>query len=179
MTEANSYRAPPPYPTVVRFKHASDREATITCTTIGSVETLPRAAPDPIMRCYVSTPGSDLPLAGKYNTELGDIVITCGGGGNHDCKVNRIRERPGAPANIAFVTDCARAFPASSATAQAAAAHAPAQHPHTAIDPETGMQSEVLFRPPPLPAADITCMRTVPLFESDPIYIYPHGPAGL
>lgn len=179
MTEARSYRAPPPYPSVLRFKHASDREATITCTTLGSMETLPQSRGDPIVRCYVSTPGSDLPLAGKYHSELGDMVITCGGEGNHDCRVNRIRERPGAPANLVFAVDCGRAFAGAGAGAAAEATAAPPPPPPPPIDPETGMQGEVLFKPPPLPGADVTCLRTVPLFEAGPIYVYPHGPAGL
>lgn len=182
MTEANSYRAPPPYPTVLRFKHASDREATITCTTLGSMETLPRSRGDPIVRCHVSTPGSDLPLAGKYHSELEDMIITCGGEGNHDCRVNRIRERPGAPANLVFVVDCGRTFaggaegPTLAASAEQQQQQQQRQPP---VDPETGLQGEILFRPPPLPGAGVTCLRTVPLFEADPIYVYPHGPAGL
>jgi hypothetical protein len=180
MTEAHSYRTPPPYPSVLRFKHASDREAAITCTTLGSLETLPHSRGDPVMRCYVSTPGSDLPLAGKYNSELGDIIITCGGEGNHDCRVNRIRERPGAPANLLFVADCGRAFPAAAAAATQGPRQLPRTQSNGPVPPGAApVQGEIDYRPPPLPAADVTCLRTVPLFEAGPIYIYPHGPAGM
>jgi len=188
MTEPLSYRAPPPYPAVLRFRHAVDREATIACATVGTMETLPHSRGDPILRCHVSTPGSDLPLAGKYHSELSDVVITCGGDGNHDCRMHRIRERPGAPANFAVMVNCERAVggqAGAEAAAEAARARAQAQAQQAQarrsvpVDPEQGFQGEVAFNPPPIPGADLTCLRTVPLFDPAPVYIYQHGPSGL
>jgi hypothetical protein len=188
MTEPLSYRAPPPYPSVLRFKHATDREATITCATVGSLEVLPRAGLDPILRCYVSTPGSDIPLAGKYNAELSDIVITCGGDGNHDCRMNRIRERPGAPPNLVVTVDCARAasrppppppppdMPMDIDAPSAAAGRAPRG---IMVDPQGGIQAERVACPAPIPPPSLVCLQPVPLFQPEPIYIFPHGPSGL